>query len=61
MDKLAADVAERFEAGALPGWEDKGIPDHSEAAQKLAADLEVFESVEELESLGEYRVCLCGV
>ncbi|KAF8066290.1 hypothetical protein HT031_002613 [Scenedesmus sp. PABB004] len=56
LDKLRDEVAAAFDAGQLPGWEDKGVGgpggDAEAAAAQLSSDLESFESVDELESMG---------
>eukprot|EP00878_Enallax_costatus_P015542 GHUV01016279.1.p1 GENE.GHUV01016279.1~~GHUV01016279.1.p1 ORF type:complete len:477 (+),score=184.94 GHUV01016279.1:401-1831(+) len=56
MEKLQQEVEKTWEQGQLPGWEDKGIislPAEAEAvAQQLSSDLETFDSVDELATLG---------
>jgi hypothetical protein len=41
----------------LPGWEDRGVGGPgdaaAEAAKQLSVDLETFDSVDELETMGE--------
>ena len=51
-DKVAADFDARFEAGSVAGWEDRGAgaTSASKAAQQL--DLDAFDSVEEVSTLG---------
>lgn len=55
LSKLEADFAEEWKAGTVPGWteaeEGASAGDGTQAAG--AIDVEAFDSVEELEQLGE--------
>ncbi len=51
-DKVTSDFEARFEAGSVTGWEDKG-EGASTAAAAQQLDLDAFDSVEELNALGE--------
>ncbi|KAK9864068.1 hypothetical protein WJX84_009391 [Apatococcus fuscideae] len=55
-DKVAADFDARFEAGSVAGWEDRGAgaTSASKAAQQL--DLDAFDSVEEVSTLGAEKL-----
>lgn len=46
-----ADFEERFEAGEVPGWSDKGVVSLDGAANSI--DMTAFATVEEVETLGE--------
>lgn len=56
LDKIKAETEEAFQQGQLPGWEDRGIggpgDEAAEAAKQLSVDLETFDSVGELETMG---------
>lgn len=50
--KLEQDFDNSFEEGQVPGWEDRGAG-RLPGEQESAIDLQAFDTVEELESLGE--------
>lgn len=56
MLQAEEETAAAFEAGSLPGWEDRGCGVQAIASSSSTTsgtiDLEAFDSVEELESLG---------
>ena len=58
--KLEGDFDSAFEDGQVPGWEDRGA---GRVPGEQAIDLQAFDTVDELESLGKYagsvqsRVC----
>ncbi len=53
--KLEEDLRHDWAEGTVPGWEDRGLGQQngSAAAADAAMDLEAFDSLEELETLGE--------
>lgn len=53
--KLEQDFDNSFEEGQVPGWEDRGAG-RLPGAQENAIDLQAFDTVEELESLG--KMCI---
>ena len=60
LDKIQAETTEAFKQGQLSGWEDRGIggpgDEAAEAAKQLSVDLETFDSVGELETMGEWEI-----
>ena len=62
LDKVKDEVAGQWESGEVLGWEDRGQGEQDrEAAEQLGMDLEAFESVEELETLGKGARGMGGV
>ena len=55
LGKLEADFAAAWEEGRAAGWPDRGEGSPADSDEKSAAalDVEAFDSVEELEQLGE--------
>eukprot|EP00249_Psilotum_nudum_P015382 c25297_g1_i3 orf=216-1733(+) len=59
FSKVEADFKERWEAGNVLGWEDKGLGNGlSPAFQEPSIDLDDYESVDELEELGADKLKL---
>ena len=58
--KLEQDFDNSFEEGQVPGWEDRGAG-RLPGEQENAIDLQAFDTVEELESLGEMLHLPSGV
>lgn len=55
---MEADFAERWQAGSVEGWEDRGEGSHAaDGAASGALDLDAFDSADELEMLG--GCCCC--
>ncbi|KAL4446223.1 hypothetical protein ABPG77_003030 [Micractinium sp. CCAP 211/92] len=56
-EKLEADFSERWQAGGVEGWEDRGEGSHAaDGAATGALDLDAFDSADELEMLGAERL-----
>jgi hypothetical protein len=53
LEKLEEELQGQFAAGGAPGWEDKGVGGAGGTAEELGIDLEGFDSVEEVEMMGE--------
>ena len=53
---MEEEVQASFEAGTLPGWEDKGAGAQASTSSS-GIDLEAFDSPDELESIGEHCSC----
>jgi splicing factor 3A subunit 3 len=53
LDKLEEELKGQFEEGAVPGWEDRGVGHSGSSAEELGIDLEGFDTVEEVEIMGE--------
>ena len=53
--KLEGDFDSAFEEGQVPGWEDRGVG-RVPGDEGNAIDLQAFDTVDELESLGELHL-----
>ena len=53
--KLEGDFDSAFEEGQVPGWEDRGVG-KAPGDDGNAIDLQAFDTVDELESLGEHAL-----
>mmetsp|Transcript_40482 Transcript_40482/g.89949 ORF Transcript_40482/g.89949 Transcript_40482/m.89949 type:complete len:508 (-) Transcript_40482:699-2222(-) len=54
--KMEEDVRGQWDAGTLPGWEDRGLRQISAADAGSGLDLQAFDSSEELETIGADRL-----
>jgi splicing factor 3A subunit 3 len=52
LAKLEEELKAAFEAGTVPGWEDRGMGQGGATAEELGVDLDAFDSVEEVEIMG---------
>ncbi len=52
--QLEEELQERWAAGEIPGWEDRGMGQVA-GSSSIGLDLEAFDSVEELESIGGWE------
>lgn len=62
--QLEADFAERWQAGQVAGWEDRGEGGAAATGDGVsgALDLDAFDSADELEMLGAaWDVCIGGI
>lgn len=58
--QVEADFNERWQAGSVPGWEDRGKGSHAaDGAASGTLDLDAFDSADELEMLGGV-CCYCN-
>eukprot|EP00955_Chlamydomonas_euryale_P116046 366393-Chlamydomonas_euryale.AAC.5 len=53
--QVEAELKQRWSAGEVPGWEDRGLGMVA-GSSSIGLDLEAFDSVEELQSLGADRL-----
>jgi splicing factor 3A subunit 3 len=57
--QVEEETSSQFDAGNCPGWEDRGLgttPAATSSASASGVDLDAFDSVEELESIGAERL-----
>ena len=51
--QVEEDIRGRWATGGVAGWEDRGLGQVAGSASSIGLDLEAFDSVEDLESVGE--------
>lgn len=56
LAKLEEELRRAFDAGEAPGWEDRGVASGPATAEELGVDLDAFDSVDEVEIMGEQRL-----